>query len=210
MNEVSSERRVAKLTTRETNRWELPAAGLNSRSWRALSKAGYRTVGDLKKLDPATLMSIRNISRLSVEHIQDFLEEVRELEQGAAGLEPFRAFLRRRLNDDQLRVVEQRFGLRKVRGQGKVTLASLGREMDVTRERARQLQLEAKAILTSQISRPYLKAYQQYLHSKASGRGRGSDLVIGRYDQAATVALLDGLLKAPLPKHGYHKVWLKY
>jgi hypothetical protein len=209
MNEMSSEQWVGKLSTRETNRWELPAAGLNSRSWRALTKAGYRTVGDLKKLDVATLMSIRNISRLSVQHIQDFLEEVKRLEQGDAKLETFRAFLKKRLNDDQLRVLEQRFGLRKSRGSGKVTLAALGREMDVTRERARQLQLEAKAILTSQISRPYLKMYQQYLQSKASG-GRGPDPVIGRYDRDATTALVDGLLKSPLPKHGYHKVWLKY
>ena len=208
MNEPSSELKIPKLSPRETNRWELPSAGLNSRSWRALNKAGYRTVGDLKKLDTATLMGIRNISRLSVEHIGDFLEEVKQLEQGAGRLEPLRSFLKKHLNDDQLRVVEQRFGLRKVKGQAKVTLASLGREMDVTRERARQLQLEARAILTSQLARPYLKRYQQYVRSMAPGRRQ--DPILGRYDPEASAALIDRLLKAPLPKHGYHKVWLKH
>ena len=210
MNEVSTERYVSKVSAREANRWELPSAGLNSRSWRALTKAGYRTVGDLKKLDATTLMAIRNISRLSVEHIDDFLEEVKRLEQGAVRLEPLRSFLKKRLNDDQLRVVEQRFGLRKARAAGKVTLASLGREMDVTRERARQLQLEAKAILGSQISRPYLRAYQKYLKDRPAKRSGRSDAILGRYNAAAAQALVDGLLKAPLPKHGYHKVWLKY
>ncbi len=202
--------RVPKVSPRETGRWKLPSAGLNSRSWRALTKAGYKTVADIRNVDPATLMAIRNISRLSVEHIEDFLAEVQRLEKGEARLEPLRTFLKKRLNEDQLHVLEMRSGLKRAKGGGKVTLAALGREMNVTRERTRQLQLEARAILTSQICRPYLRAYQEYLKKAPKPKGRKADPILGRYNREAAVALIDELLKAKLPTHGYHKVWLNY
>lgn len=83
------------------------------------NKSLLETIADENSADPAELLTDENLSM----HLEELLDQ---------------------LSDNQQEVIARRFGLR---GFEKATLEEVGREIDLTRERVRQIQVEALKIL---------------------------------------------------------------
>ncbi len=83
------------------------------------NKSLLDTIADENSVDPADLLTDENLKM----HLEEFLDQ---------------------LTDNQQEVIARRFGLR---GFDKATLEEVGKEIELTRERVRQIQVEALKIL---------------------------------------------------------------
>ena len=110
-----------------------------------LEREKVRTVGELREWTDRELMALQHFGAMSRDNVRWFFDWARKIEAGKGRAANFRAFLREFLNRQELRVLEQRYGLTDplFRPQMKRrTLAEIAADMrgGLTRERVRQIE----------------------------------------------------------------------
>jgi hypothetical protein len=137
--------------------WPVATAGLNIHVVHCLDKSRVQTIGQLRSYYPDRLSTLKNFGRSARQNVVWFFDWIARVETGAGLPDNLPALLREFLNESELLVIENRFGLTDplYRPQMRpVTLREIGTERGgLTRERVRQVQDEALQILGTQLCR---------------------------------------------------------
>lgn len=156
--------------------WPVAGSGLCARAVNCLRQAGVRTIGELRGWDDAQLLELRHFGAATLKNVRWFFRWAGRLEDGLDhGIPNLHVLLQEFLNRDELRVIEQRYGLADhlFRPHMKrTTLQEIARQLcGVTRERVRQIEETALESLRSRLSRCLVAHHEVYWANKMLARG---------------------------------------
>ncbi|MBN1558311.1 MAG: hypothetical protein JW951_09215, partial [Lentisphaerae bacterium] len=159
--------------------WPIAEAGLPARVTRRMPPAGQRTVGDLRRLSDNELASIRGLGARSVNAVRAFFRECGALETGTRRFADADALLRHFLNTGQWNALALRYGLQAAEdarlSRRHATLQTIGTRRRITRERARQLENEARAILGCRLAQACLEPLYERFETALRAAGGALD-----------------------------------
>lgn len=122
-----------------------------------LEKSGVKTIAELRQWPEKRLLALRSFGEASLENVRWFMRWTQQLESGAASISDFAALLKEFLNQQEIFVIEQRYGLTDPLFRPQMKRRTLQEIADasiqVTRERIRQVEEAALLKLRSQLCR---------------------------------------------------------
>jgi len=196
--------------------WPIEEAGLARRATNCLVRAGVRSVGQLRRFEPHQLLAIRTLGRVSLRDIQKFAEMTDDLVRGEVRLPSVREVFGRFLDQTELRVIEQRFGLLGSPSDPtieRLSLQAIGGQLGRTRERIRQCEETGCNRLRTRIARAYLEPFVEKLEHAINEHDRfltaeeslvlAHDPDFARYHPAGLLLLFAELYGRFLHHHGF-------
>ena len=91
--------------------WPVAETGLSARVVHCLDQAGVKTISQLRDWSDKQLLKLTNFGSTSLDNVRWFFGWTRRLEAGNGQIANFRALLREFLNQQEVFVLEQRYGL---------------------------------------------------------------------------------------------------
>lgn len=159
----------------EIDRWPVAKAGFNARVTHCFQKADVRTVGDARRWSDRQLLRLRSFGVGSLENVHTFFRWARRLESGRRPTLHLRALMREFLNEQEVYVIEQRYGLRDplFRPQMKRrTLQAIANQSGgLTRERVRQVEESALTRMRSNLCMAVADSLTAYWQDRILARG---------------------------------------
>lgn len=184
--------------------WPIPEAGLNHRAVHCLTTAGVRTVGELRGRSDRDLLRLPHFGGQSLHNVQWFFHWTRRIEKQNVPLLSLPDLLAELLNEQEVGVLEQRYGLTdplfrphlKWRTLQAIADASGG----LTRERVRQVEEAATTTLRCRLSRALLSPLETHWVRRLAAQGGivtcreladwAGDPGLGRYEPWGALRLL--------------------
>ncbi len=156
-----------RLTRQDIDAWPVASSGLSARVVHCMLRQRVRTIGQLRRWTDKELLALEHFGVTSLENVRWFFNWTKRLEAGNGQLSNFRSFLREFLNPQEIRVLEQRYGLtdRLFRPHMKRrTLAEIAAEMrgGLTRERVRQIEETGVASLRTRLPAAVGEFFEAY------------------------------------------------
>ena len=163
------------LTRQAIDDWPVPESGLSARVVHCLDQAGVRTIGQLRNWGDKELLNLTNFGSTSLDNIRWFFGWARRLEAGNGHIPSFWALLREFLNQQEVFVVEHRFGLTDPLFRPHMkrrTLQEIAEmHIRVTRERVRQVEESAIQALRSRLARAVAESQEIYWANRIQSCG---------------------------------------
>lgn len=154
------------LSRAQVDKWPVAESGLSARVVHCLETVRVSTIGELRQWDDQQLLALRNFGVTSCKNVRWFFHWTKKLEAPNGTFPNFRALLHEFLNRQEIFVVEQRYGLDDplFRPQMKRrTLQEIAAMRGaVTRERVRQIEESAIAVLRSKLCRAVAESQEVY------------------------------------------------
>lgn len=146
----------------EIDAWDIAKSGLSERVANCCNRQGVESVGDLRRIDEATLLSWRNFGVGSAREVEEFFSACRQLERGADKFDSIYGVLKYFLSESELFVLNNRYGLDRAEpgaSRNYYTLQHIANKRGLTRERVRQVQDQALERLSSHIVVSFLDKF---------------------------------------------------
>jgi hypothetical protein len=208
------------LTRQTIDHWPVARSGLSARVVHCLEQAGVKNIGQLRGWNDQQLLNLAHFGATSLENVRWFFHWTRRLEAGDGHVPTFHALLREFLNSAEVFVLEQRYGLTDplFRPQMKRrTLQEIARmHIHVTRERVRQIEESALAILRSQLARAVAESQEVYWANRilsgscvvtaAELSEWADDPILGGYQPWGALLLLSETLERITFRYDYFSV----
>jgi hypothetical protein len=205
-----------KISRQQIDQWRVAAAGFDARIVHCLDRAKVSTVGELRSWDDKRLLALRSFGIWSLQNVRWFFRWTGRLEKGQSGVTDLRQWLRAFLNDQEIPMLELRFGLNDPLfrpSMRRMTLQKIADQLGgVTRERARQVEEAGLTMLRSQLARAVAAPLETYLveRIKADGGVVSSkdlsdwrrDTMFGGYQPWGALLLLGSTLERIHARHG--------
>ncbi len=175
-----------KLTRAETNSWPIEQAGLPPRVRHMARKHGLSTLGELRRMKAEETLNWRSVGIGSLRAMDVFWKQIRQLEAGTTRFATVREWLDAFLEPKAVDVLARRYGaypLINPRARARETLVTIGNDLNITRERVRQLQHGSLAILRQELPRAYAAPFLQ--------------AIVQRLKEAGGVLTMDDLAQLP-------------
>ncbi|MDZ4199241.1 MAG: sigma factor-like helix-turn-helix DNA-binding protein [Kiritimatiellia bacterium] len=134
--------------------WPLKEAGIPVRMLTGCSRLGYETIGKIRLLRDDRILSMRGVGVTTLQEWREYLDLIGRLERGDLQFGHIRDVFNRFLDEASRDVLIRRYGLLRQDGQLSKryhTLQDIGDELNVTRERVRQVEECAQARLASRL-----------------------------------------------------------
>ena len=154
--------------------WPIDKAGLPVRVVNAARKAGVGTVGALHRMSPEEWGGLRSIGHLTVQQIQQYFSVCDRVERGAQTFLTVQEVFDLFLDNGELAVLSWRYGLMHPGPHASrkfMKLQEIGNELDLTRERIRQIEAAARRKLQSLLALRCLRPFYIYLQAFIRFRG---------------------------------------
>lgn len=172
----------------ETGRWLVANAGLPSRIAQVAKRSGLKTLGALRRMETAEIETWPSVGPRSLQALDLFWERVRQLEAGGVCFASVREWLDAFLSPVAVDVLARRFGaypLLTPDTKASQTLQEIGNELNLSRERVRQLEQHALRQLRQEVPRALLNPFLQRIEEQVRAAGgvlTGDDLARLPYD----------------------------
>ena len=154
--------------------WSVAESGLSARVVHCLQQADVRTIGQLRGWSDKQLLKLTNFGPTSLDDVHWFFGWTRHLEAGDGHLADYRALLREFLNEQEVVVIEERYGLTDPLFRPHMkrpTLQEIAEVRRITRERVRQIEESAITALRSRLARAVAASQEMYWVDRLSTRG---------------------------------------
>ncbi|HUI06519.1 MAG TPA: DNA-directed RNA polymerase subunit alpha C-terminal domain-containing protein [Verrucomicrobiae bacterium] len=208
------------LTRQAIDDWPVPESGLSARVVHCLGQADVKTIGHLRDWNDKQLLKLTNFGSTSLDNIRWFFGWTRRLEAGNGHIASFRALLREFLNQQEVFVLEQRYGLTDPLFRPHMkrrTLQEIAEmHIRVTRERVRQIEESGIAALRSRLARAVGESQEIYWANRVLSRGCvvassevsewAGDPMLGGYQPWGALLLLSETLERITFRYDYFSV----
>jgi hypothetical protein len=208
------------LTRQAIDDWPVPESGLSARVVHCLTQSGVKTIGQLREWGDEQLLKLTNFGSTSLDNVRWFFGWARRLEGGNGHIASFRALLREFLNQQEVFVLEQRYGLTDPLFRPHMkrrTLQEIAEmHVRVTRERVRQIEESAIAALRSRLARAVAESQEIYWADRVLARGCvvtssevaewAGDAMLGGYQPWGSLLLLSETLERITFRYDYFSV----
>lgn len=139
--------------------WSIAESGLPRRIVNGSAKAGFKTVGEWRRLSDGDRKALRGIGVESIRQTHLFFETCGRIESGRQTFPSIQSILQRFLKPPEYDTLVQRYGLLTdavVPRDNATTLDTIGRAYGICRERIRQMEEQGLASLNSTLARTCL------------------------------------------------------
>jgi hypothetical protein len=151
--------KVSPITTHELDRWAVEACGLPTRVVHYARAQGWSVVSDLRRMTVAEWTALPGLGAVSAQAVQDFFSFCDQLVAGRVSFPGVREVFEQFANEEERAVLLRRYGLlREDAGISRkfMTLQEIGNDLDLTRERVRQIEENARRRLGGQLAQACL------------------------------------------------------
>lgn len=158
--------KVPSISRDAIDNWPISSAGLPTRVVNGTRREGMTAVGELRGKPVEELVSVQSIGRISVRHIQHFFAITDKIERGELVFLSIQEVFDLFLDREEMGVLGRRYGLmRQDRKASRnfMTLQEIGNELDLTRERIRQVEKTARQQLLSRLALHCLQPFYLYV-----------------------------------------------
>ncbi len=167
--------KVERIARERIDSWPVRGSGLPTRVVNGARLAGIQTVGQLRQKDNEELISLRAIGRISVRDIERFFDLCRRMEDGTLVFITIQEVFDLFLDGEEMDILARRYGLLRTDYQASrnfMTLQEIGNELQLTRERIRQVEKIARSNLESRLAACCLQPFQLYLTAFINSRDK--------------------------------------
>lgn len=140
--------------------WSIVTSGLPPRIVHSLKRTRIGTIGNLRELPDEARRKIRGLGAGSLSAIDSFFGTCSRIEAGALQFPTVRELLLFLLTPVQYEILNMRYSLTRDMQSSGATLQAIGARRGVTRERTRQLEMDAMRILRTDLARACLKGLE--------------------------------------------------
>lgn len=167
--------KVKPLARERIDAWTVRESGLPTRVVNGARLGHIETVGQLRARSSEELIGLRAIGRISIRDIEQFFALCGRMEAGTLVFITIQEVFDLFLDSEEMDILARRYGLLRTDHQGSrnfMTLQEIGNEMQLTRERIRQVENIAMANLKSRLAACCLQPFYLYLSAFINSRGR--------------------------------------
>lgn len=160
--------KVEPISRTEFDQWPVEGSGLPVRVINGVRSAGIDTIGALRVKPDTELLALRSIGRISIRDVQRFFELADRIEQGKQVFLTVQEIFDLFLDAEEMAVLARRYGLMRsepAASRNFMTLQEIGNELDLTRERIRQVEAVSLANLKSRMAQLCLQPFYVYVRA---------------------------------------------
>ena len=167
--------KVEPIARERIDTWTIRESGLPTRVVNGARLAHMATVGQLREKTTAELITLRAIGRISVRDIQRFFDICNRIEKGTLVFITIQEVFDLFLDKEEMDILTRRYGLLRTEHQASrnfMTLQEVGNELQLTRERIRQVESIALTNLKSRLAACCLQPFYLYLRAFIGSRNK--------------------------------------
>lgn len=157
--DVLAKLNIPPISKHELDRWPVDECDLPTRVVRYAVSQGWSVVGDLRRVTAAEWTALRGVGALSAQAVQDFFVFGDLLIAGRVSFKGVREVFARFLSEEEQAVLLRRYGLLRADvgiSRKFMTLQEIGNDLDVTKERVRQIEERARRRLGGRLAQACL------------------------------------------------------
>jgi len=167
--------KVEPIAREQIDAWTIRESGLPTRVVNGARLAHIETIGELRRKKSEELIAMRAIGRISVRDIARFFDLCRRMEKGTLVFLTIQEVFDLFLDREEMDILARRYGLLRTDYKASsnfMTLQEIGNELQLTRERIRQVENIALSHLTSRLATHCLQPFYLYLSAFINSRGK--------------------------------------
>lgn len=152
---------VPQLSWNSLDAWPVSESGLGRRATRVLTEHHIKTIGEVRdRLSDPSFATTPGLGSKTLEAIQCYVETCGEVVSGSLRFADLPSLLRRFLYESHIEILLRRYGLFRLdtaSSRNFITLQDIGNELDLTRERVRQIEKQAFSKLRGRLQQHCLQ-----------------------------------------------------
>lgn len=167
--------KVDPISKEDINGWTIQESGLPARVVNSAHGANLSTISQLRDKSALELTAMRSIGRVSVRDIRRFFNLCRKMEEGTLVFITIQEVFDLFLDQEEMDILARRYGLMRPDAQASrkyMTLQEIGNELQLTRERIRQVINIALSNLRKRLATRCLQPFNLYLRAFIDSRGK--------------------------------------
>lgn len=167
--------KVEPIARERIDAWTIRESGLPTRVVNGSRIARMATIGDLRQKTSEELIAMRAIGRISVRDITHFFDLCHRIELGTLVFLTIREVFDLFLDREEIDILSRRYGLLRTdynASSNFMTLQEIGNELQLTRERIRQVEGIALTNLRSRLATHCLQPFYLYLSAFINSRDK--------------------------------------
>jgi len=167
--------KVEPISRERIDAWTIRESGLPTRVVNGSRLARIETIGQLRQKSSEELIALRAIGRISVRDIQRFFDLCKRIEDGTLVFLTIQEVFDLFMDREEMDILARRYGLMRTDlkvSRNFMTLQEIGNELQLTRERIRQVEKIALCNLRSRLASHCLQPFYLYLNAFINSRAR--------------------------------------
>ncbi len=167
--------KVDPITKEYIDAWTIEESGLPTRVVNSARAVNLSTIGQIRDKSAHELTAMRSIGRISIGDIQRFFDLCNRMEKGTLVFITIQEVFDLFLDQEEMDILARRYGLMRPDPKASnqyMTLQEIGTELQLTRERIRQVTNIAMSYLKKRLASHCLQPFHLYLRAFIDSRGR--------------------------------------